>query len=319
MKGHLERQKAINLQKLGLELPNKSVPLEQFEEPANFLSDFLEKKIRLYEDQALILYNEESGFVPIGLKCRGMASYNAQVGRKFEDIKNYMDARNKPAVHCRLSPRAPDGQSPLDSLLSMEGIVNSFVAFLQRKLGFRPQYVWAKEPTKRGHCHIHILFIGMNYLLDKKKIDTWFQDQGLGDKSGVWIENLRDSKDASRKILGYLIKYVSKPATDMCWSGLLSLTRTREWGMSSKLIEQVQKWKDERPSVLTCTVMNNSNTDILDYPQWTIVGVMNSAEYHALIKNGSGPPPSVEQVTKDLREIRGALYSWNQGKWHYAA
>lgn len=312
MTGHLEREKAINLQKLGLELPNKSVPLEQFDSPSSFLSDFLERKIRLYEDQALIIHSEESGFVPIGLKCRGMASYNAQVGHRFEDVKNYMEAKNKPATHCRLSPWAPEGVSPLDSLVAMEGIVNNFVAFVQRKLGFRPEYLWAIEPTKRGHCHIHILFIGMNYLMDKKKIDRWFEAQGLGNKSGVWIENLRDSKDAARKVLGYLIKYVSKPATDKCWSGLLSLTRRREWGMSSKLRERVEKWKEERPSVFTCTVKNNSNTE----SHWVVVGVMNSAEYHALIRSRS---TTVEAVQRDLREIRGALHAWQSGKWHLAS
>lgn len=289
--------------------------MEHFDEPAEFLSEFLEKKIRLYEDQALILHDNQSGeFVPVGLKCRGMASYNAQVGRRFDDLKNFMFDKNKPAVHCRLSPQTPKnvGYSPLESLLAMEGIVNSFVAFIQRRLGFRPLYVWAIEPHERGHCHIHILFIGMNWLMEKRRVDSWFQDQGLGDYHGVWIENLRDSKEASRKILGYLIKYVSKPAHDMHWSGLLSLTRRREWGMSQKLSEQIQRWKEDRPSALSCTVKNNSNTE----SHWVVVGVMNSAEYHALIRSRS---TTVEAVQRDLREIRGALHAWQSGKWHLAS
>jgi hypothetical protein len=150
--------------------------------------------------------------------------------------------------------------------------------------------------------------------MDKKKIDSWFIDQNLGDKSGVWIENLRDYKEASRKILGYLIKYVSKPATDTKWSGMLSLTRGREWGMSSKLRDKVEKWKAERPSVrpsvLTCTDKNNSNTDI----KWNVVGVMTKLEVEALIL---GRSTTVEALKADLAQIRGALRSWEQGKWHH--
>lgn len=258
-----------------------------------------------------MLYWDGEKYLQIPMTTRGTEKYQARIGRRFKLISEYMAEKNLPAVHVRLSPLARFGASPMDSLLRMKEILNPFLSFIQKKLGYRPEYIEVVEPTKRGHCHYHILFIGMNYLLQKHLIDEWFESQGLGNKSGVWIENLRDSKEASQKILGYLIKYISKPTNDPNWSGLLGLTRKREWSMSNRLRSKLLKFQEERkrPSVFTSIVKSNSNLE----PTWEYVGTYDNVLIEALMGDS---PPSPEEFKSDLAEIYGGIRALRERHWN---
>jgi hypothetical protein len=258
-----------------------------------------------------MLFHDGENYLQIPQTVRGTKKYQARIGRKFDLIRDYMAEKNLPAVHVRLSPLAPYGASPHDSLLRMKEILNPFLSFIQKKLGYRPEYIEVIEPTERGHCHYHILFIGMNYLLQKHLLDEWFEAQGLGNKSGVWIENLRDSKEASEKILGYLIKYISKPSRDPCWSGLLGLTRKREWSMSNRLRAKLLKFQEERkrPSVFTCTVKSNSNLQ----SNWEYIGTYDNVLIEALLGDS---PPSPEEFKSDLAEIYGGIRALRERHWN---
>lgn len=297
------------MSKLGFSVP-PSFTSWLDEIPSEFLGAFTERRSHFYEDQRLILWKKDVGYIEIPLKVRGVPGYERRAKESFKQLSDYCMARNLPAVHVRLSPRAPKnvGYSPLESLLRMGEIVNKLLAFIQRRKGFRPDYVWAIEPTERGHCHLHLLLIGMNYLMPKADLDSWFKAHGLGTEAGVWIEALRDSREASRKVLGYLIKYVSKPNHDAKWTALLSLTRRREWGMSSGLRAKVKAYQSEviersektEPGVFTCTVENNSNSS----ESWEVIGCMESVLFHALT---DGKDVTPDELRTDLAQIKGTI------------
>jgi hypothetical protein len=270
--------------------------------PKQFLSDYAEKRIDYYNDRRILLTNGEL-IIPHKVVVRGMPSYRARVGKSFDDLHKYMTLRNMSAVHVRLSPRSVIGKSPLESLLDMDGIINSFLSFVQKVKGFRPYYVWCKEPTKRGHCHYHILFIGMNYLLPKNIVDDWFTNRGLGDHHGVFIEALREKNDeAASQVLGYLIKYVSKPSVDMCWAGLLALTRRREWGMSNNLREKMENYL---LAVSSRKGTTNSNSPPTDPVKWECLGMITISLLDELMKYFT----TVEAFKTDWGEINAAARS----------
>lgn len=314
--GYYNYSRVINLKNtLNMDVPDSTAPLDI--DPTDFLKIFHEKKLAHYKDQRLILFNDESGYQEIPLLTRGMPAYQARVGDVFEDVRDFMVAKNLPCVFLTLSPRTPVGHSPLDSLVDMKAIQNNLMSFLQVRLGYRPKCLWVIEETQRGHCHYHFLFIGMNYLMPREELGWWFKRQGLGDEKGVWLESVSDPVEASKKVVGYLIKYLVKPHSDSRWSGLLGLTKKREWGMSNILRARIEKWKHESKSEpvgeevgLACSGLTNSNS----LPSWISFGILSMLEIEMLL--GEKPPPP-DELKRDLREIRGALHSWQNGSWHY--
>jgi len=316
LRGYFNYQKALNLRKLGVRWSEDNFPLM---EPSEFLEAYHNAKMGHYEAQRMLFFAQREGrnglteeYIEKPLICRGMGSYQAKQGDLFEDLRDYMSSRNQPCVHLRLSMRAPRGFSPLDSLVSMKTILNRLMSFLQVRKGYRPHYLWVVEPTKRGHCHYHILFIGMNFLLPKEALDEWWNKADMGTSAGVWVENLRDTEEASKLVLGYLIKYILKPSKDKKWAGLLSLTRKREWGISQRLRGNIARWKaDNELKAFACIGLTNSN--ILDGAlSYEFIGILSKWEIATLLYSepgGKGPPP--ELLLSDLREIRGISLHWN--------
>ena len=67
------------------------------------------------------------------------------------------------------------------------------------------------------------------WLYSKEAIDKWWRDHGLGTESGVWIERFKGSP---RKVISYILKYITKTHESPEWNAILTLTRKRSWGMS---------------------------------------------------------------------------------------
>lgn len=335
--GYLNRKRAVGLDVLGMPLPDHSISVDTV--PAEFLREFEERKQAHYDGQFMVYHSSKYGYISVPMVCRGSRAYRARVGDNFDWLKDFMAAYKLPAVHCRLSPEARYGKSPLDSLLDMYGLINKFISYVESRLGYRPLYLWCKEPTKRGHCHYHVLFIGQDWLLPKEEIDAWFKKQGLGDARGVYIEALRACPQTYDKVVGYLVKYVSKPSADPYWAGLLSLTRAREWGMSNRLSDCIRVYK--RQVSMECTsagssrigVTNSKKCDRSD-ADWKVVGRMSDLECEVLLTDN---PPTFEElvgvevpyldlngevacVKREgglLSEIRGAAAAVNSGRWHF--
>ena len=71
----------------------------------------------------------------------------------------------------------------------MKGIVNSLMAFVQgyERIGHKfeiwPMYLWGIESTKRGYCHLHIVFIGITWLISIERLVQWWTKNGYGDSA----------------------------------------------------------------------------------------------------------------------------------------
>lgn len=189
-----------------------------------------------------------------------------------------MEDTNQPFVHLRLSLQAPAGMSPLLALVRMKSQLNPLMSFLDRELGNRIPYIWCIECTERGYCHFHIMFIGCNWLISKEKLDTWWENHSMGYAPGVYIEKIREGPDSAKRMQGYMVGYVSKANRDPKWSGLLTLTRKREWGMSKSLRTKLARWKlDKSLSVFTCTGSSKTNSS------FTFIGILTDWEVRKLI------------------------------------
>lgn len=304
LKGYYNYDRAKSLSEYGLEPPSRSIDLTIA--PDEFLSELAERRIEHYEQLRIVIHNEQLGYRAIPVSVRGMPYYRRKVEEQLELLHDYMFENRLSALHCRLSPRAGDGVSPLDSLITMKGMLNKFLSFVQKVLGYRPFYFWANEPTKRGHCHYHIIFIGINWLMPKERLDAWWTFNGYGTSAGVYVEALRADtrvkagRDLDR-LLNYLIEYVSKPGQDMRWQGLLTLTKKREWGMSTKLKQILSAFAERRLRLSRNVGETNSNS----IGEWEYIGIMSLAMIEALIGEKNPPP---DELRADLLDISGGLY-----------
>lgn len=303
MVGYYDIERRKRLADFGLEPPQGSIDLTY--EPSEFLSEFATRRLQYYEEQRVVIWNQDLGYRYIPVTVRGMEYYRRKIEEQFQLLHDYMFENRLSCVHLRVSPRAGPGKSPLTSLNEMKDFLNPFLSFVQRTLGYRPFYVWAVEPTKRGHCHYHIIFVGISWLMSKERLDKWFADHGYGTSAGIYVEALRADTRVKAgkdlyKLLNYLIEYVSKPQSDMRWQGLLTLTRKREWGMSSKL-RQILSAYAERRLRLSCNVgETNSN----EYKEWVFIGIMSTTMIEELIGEKNPPP---DELLSDLMDINGSL------------
>jgi len=139
----------------------------------------------------------------------------------------------------------------------------------------------------------------------------------LGTGAGIYMTSFRHGKKHQAKnlyaLLNYLIEYISKPTNDAKWSGLLALTRKREWGMSQRLAQILSSWsppKDDGslgyPERLTQN--DTSENDELEPSGWLFIGVLSEFEIEYLITDRK-KPPDPDDLIRDIQEIRGALHS----------
>lgn len=300
--GYYNYEKAKSLSDFGLEHPYQSIDLTY--EPSEFLEELAKRRLDHYEYLRMVIYNEELGYRTIPVTVRGQDRYRKRIERQLELLHDFMYENRLSALHARFSPRAEIGKSPLDSLIEMKEFLNKFLSYVQSVLGYRPFYLWAIEPTRRGHCHYHIIFIGIKWLMPKEQLDQWFVKQGYGGPSGVYLETMRADVRARRgkdlsKLLNYLIEYIGKPTQDLKWQGLLTLTRKREWGMSTKLRQILLAYEERRR--FTC-IQGETNSN---YPtEWIFIGILTETEIEVLIGDKNPPP---DQLISDLMDIRGTV------------
>lgn len=307
VKGYVN-SKRLSLEKLGV---TYDVPID--DHPANLLYDFYYARHDYYQDKILPLRNEDSGeWLLVKPIVRGDYKYCQKQLSKFKRLERWASLANVPIVHLRLSLWAPEGMSSPMALALMRNVPNRFLSFLQSVLPYRPKCVWCIEPTERGMCHFHMLFFGSEWLISKELIDKWWMDQGLGTSSGVWIERLRGGKQDAAKMVGYLIKYVTKPSKDPYWSGLVSLMGAREFGVSNRLTKQIESWekseseRSERPSsVLTCTNKTNS--------KWLSAGLLDNLLVRSLLE--LNPSLTIDELKSEVYSIHGSIKRLNEKHW----
>jgi hypothetical protein len=305
----------MNLKAHGL-LTDKGLPIDQT--PAEWITALHEYRIQHYEDRRLLLYRADTGqYHPMRMYCRGMSAYHARQGDKFDLVADYAMKRNLPGAFLTLSPHTPSGMSPFEILERMKGIVNSLMAFVQyERTGHRlsrPMYLWAIEPTQRGYCHLHIVFIGITWLIDVKRLVEWWTKNGYGTSSGVELKAIRPYTNEARNAIRYVAKYITKPISSPCWHGSLYLTGQREYGISNRLMRLAKQWSQQRQAAKSpawaCQGLSNSKCNDSPKP-WVSLGFITATEYFVFIHE-KDPPPDL--LLQDLCEIRGLARSISRG------
>ena len=305
----------MNLKAHGL-LTDKGLPIDQT--PAEWITALHEYRIQHYEDRRLLLYRADTGqYHPMRMYCRGMSAYHARQGDKFDLIADYAEQRNLPGAFLTLSPRTPPGTSPFKILDRMKGIVNSLMAFVQYERSghklVRPMYLWGIEPTQRGYCHLHIVFIGISWLISVQRLVEWWTKNGYGSSAGVEIKPIRPYSNEARRAIRYIAKYITKPISSPCWHGSLYLTGQREYGISNRLMRQAKQWSQQHqtapPSAWACQGLSNSKLEDSPKP-WVSLGFITTTEFYVFIHEKDPPP---ERLLKDLWEIRGLVRSVSRG------
>jgi hypothetical protein len=305
----------MNLKAHGL-LTDKGLPIDQF--PAEWITALHEYRIQHYEDRRLLLYRADTGqYHPMRMYCRGMSQYHARQGDRFDLVADYAEQRNLPGAFLTLSPHTPPGTSPFEILERMKGIVNSLMAFVQYERSghtlVRPMYLWAIEPTQRGYCHLHIVFIGVTWLISVQRLVEWWTRNGYGSSAGVELKAIRPYSNEARRAIRYVAKYITKPISSPCWHGSLYLTGQREYGISNRLMRLVRQWSQTRQATQSpawaCQGLSNSKLDDCSSP-WVSLGFITTTEFYALICEKEPPP---DKLLKDLWEIRGLARSVSRG------
>lgn len=305
----------MNLKAHGL-LSENGLPIDK--SPAEWITALHEYRIQHYEDRRLLLYRPETGqYHPMRMYCRGMSQYHARQGDKFDLVADYAEKRNLPGAFLTLSPRTPPGTSPFQILDRMKGIVNSLMAFVQyERIGHkleRPMYLWGIEPTKRGYCHLHIVFIGISWLISIERLVEWWTKNGYGDSAGVELKAIRPYSNEARRAIRYIAKYITKPISSPCWHGSLYLTGQREYGISNRLMRLAKQWRQQQQATQSpawaCQGLSNSK---LEEPSstWVSLGFITTTEFYVFIHEKDPPP---ERLLKDLWEIRGLVRSVSRG------
>jgi len=107
------------------------------------------------------------------------------------------------------------------------------------------------------------------------------------------------------KVVGYLTKYLSKSYTDPFWSGMLALTRKREWGCSNRLMRDVEAWEEMTGSLPSWSVKTNSKCDT----KWECVGMLDRLLVTAILESRKGEPPLPDELRSEIGSIKGSARS----------
>lgn len=255
-------------------------------------------------DRVVTLYNEEERRYSLSpVKVRGTPAYERQVRRKIRRIADYVVSRDVALQFVTFSAWAPEGLSPWEMLQRWDGFVNSFFSWLQAKTGVRYHYIWAIEPTKRGYCHIHLILLDCEHL-DYDAVFAWWYSQPVGYGSNhhaLRIDRVAPNGEQYAKVVGYLTKYLSKSYTDPFWSGLLALTRRREWGCSNRLMELVEEWEESTGVRPSWSVKTNS--------KWKCYGLLDRLLVESILDARKGDVPLPADLVSEIYSIKGVARS----------
>lgn len=103
--------------------------------------------------------------------------------------------------------------------------LNKFFSFIQKRLGYRPDYLAVYEFTKSGLLHAHVLIFGISFLIKKDEITKEWErcNQGsynyiyaLQNTNGAWHYKRERPSDCEKGVSAddYLKKYLKKAQYD---------------------------------------------------------------------------------------------------------
>jgi len=129
------------------------------------------------------------------------------------------------AVHLVLTTDPKRFKSLYEANKHFSVALNRFMAYLTKKMGYRPRYISVYEYTKSGLMHAHLVIFGIRYLMPHHQITEEWERCGQGsynyiyalnNVNGEWHYVKGKPKDLKKgeSLRDYLKKYLSKAIFD---------------------------------------------------------------------------------------------------------
>ncbi len=191
---------------------------DQYDELADYFNAYLDA----IDAKTIILRHkvEREKFMLVGYTTR----FNSERRRKkllarYDHAWSYATQHYKNGVFLTLTTDPSQFSSIYEATMAISWAWNSFMSWLQKRLGQRPPYIKVLEFTKRGLPHLHVVFFDVGYLADHEEITEEWNRLGQGiinyeysiiNKNGRWTWKKRKPKDGGRSVKQYLKKYLLK-------------------------------------------------------------------------------------------------------------
>ena len=190
------------------------------------LEDLLSEYLSLIEYKVIVLRNkrEKEQLMLLGYKTRfNDGKRRSKLLARYDRAWSYATQHYKDGVFLTLTTDLHRFSSIYEATMSMSWAFNSFMSWLQKKLGYRPPYIKVLEFTKKGLPHLHIIFFNVSYLADKEEITQEWNRLGQGiinyvyaivNRNGHWRWKARRPQGGGHSVKNYLKKYLLKTMSD---------------------------------------------------------------------------------------------------------
>jgi len=156
------------------------------------------------EDKVILLENSlgSGEYLALPYFTRANPQYIRKVSRRLRSLKKVkhgvlMTLTTDPKLFCSLD----------DAHKSMMKNFHKLMAFLTKKHRHELQYVKVPEFTKSNIIHLHVAFMGIDYLIDQQELSEKWMEYGQGQIVDVRYFGPTHSRDGA---FGYIMKYVEK-------------------------------------------------------------------------------------------------------------
>ncbi len=186
------------------------------------LSEYFENYLYAIDSKSIVLRHKEDKerFMLVGYTTR----FNSERRRRkllarYDYAWSYATQHYKDGVFLTLTTDPSQFSSIYEATMAISWAWNSFMSWLQKKLGKRPKYIKVLEFTKKGLPHLHVVFFDVSYLAEHEEITEEWNRLGQGiinyeyaiiNKNGRWVWRKRRPRDAGRSVKQYLKKYLLK-------------------------------------------------------------------------------------------------------------
>jgi len=186
------------------------------------LEDLFSEYLDLVDEKVILLqHRKDPGkFALMGYKTRFTdEKRRRKLLARYDHAWTYASHNYKDGVFLTLTTDPSQFSSIYEATMAISWAWNSFMSWLQKKLGRRPPYIKVLEFTKKGLPHLHIIFFDVSYIADHFEITEEWNRLGQGiinyvygivNKDGNWHWRKKRPQGGGRSVKQYLKKYLLK-------------------------------------------------------------------------------------------------------------
>ena len=201
---------------------NKLCEVKTLSESAgNYISKLFKTYLDYINSMHIVLkHKKENKLLVLNWETRfNSKSRQIQKVDKYETAWKKATMQYKNAVFITLTTDPKKFESLSMANLHISEAWNTFMAWVRKKIGFRPKYIRVLEFTKSGLAHIHAVLFGISRLDDVKKISKEWEKIGQGkivyiykliNQGGRWIWQKARPRKTKKQVRSYLKKYLMK-------------------------------------------------------------------------------------------------------------